>query len=150
LNYFYYFKEVIMKRICLILGVLMVVGLAGCAGDTQDRGTDGTSSVVYEDNGLKITFKGVSDVAGQIGMAFSLENNSESEITVLPLDSSVNGVMVQFVSGTLATIQSGKTFNQVWMCNPETVGVSNSEEVESIEVSFEFGDNNTGAITIVP
>ena len=44
--------------------------------------------------------------------------------------------MVQFVSGIPASIQPGKTFNQVWMANPQVVGVCNSSEVTEIEFAL--------------
>lgn len=135
-----------MKKILTILcAVTLVMGLTACSGEstepssTTESEVKETSQVVYEDDTLSVTFKGVSDVAGQIGLNFTLENKSSEEITVIPLDSSVNGTMVQFTSGTLATIQGGKTFNQVWLCNPETIGISKSNEVKSIEFSLDFG-----------
>lgn len=135
-----------MKKFLSILCVItLAMGLTACSGESTEPNSTAeskvkeTSKVVYEDDTLSVTFKGVSDVAGQIGLNFTLENKSSEEITVIPLDSSVNETMVQFTSGTIATIQSGKTFNQVWLCNPETIGISESNEVENIEFSLDFG-----------
>ena len=150
-----------MKKVLAIVLVLMLFLLAtACSenetnalGDSQTRPTETSIQsdvVVYEDNSLKATFKGVSDVAGQIGMTFMLENKSNEEILVLPMNSSINDVMVQFVSGIPASIQPGKTFNQVWMANPEVVGVSDSSEVTGIEFVLIFGDTETEVIKITP
>ena len=67
-------------------------------------------------------------------MKVKLENKSDNEITILPMDSSVDGTMVQFTSGTLATISSGKTFNQGWIIG--------SMPTDNIEFSMSICDEN--------
>lgn len=140
------------KFISLILIVLMGLSMLTSCGETGEtespNNQEKTSEVVYEDDILTVTFVGVSDVAGQIGLSFTLENKGAEEITVLPLDSSINGTMVQFTSGTIADIQAGKKLNQVWMCNPEVIGISNSSEVKTIEFSLDFADTDTDTIKI--
>lgn len=143
-------------RVFLLMFAL-TLALVGCgesetATETtqKEEKQETTETVVYEDAVLTATFKGVSDVAGQIGMSFTLVNNGSEEITVLPLDSSVNDVMVLFTSGIPATIQPGKKANVVWLANPEIVGISGSDEVTSIELSLHFGDTETDIIKIEP
>lgn len=93
-----------MKKICVLL--VMVLFLTGCS-----TAEEGTEQVIYESDVLKATYLGVS--SGMLKVR--LENKTNVEITVLPMDSSVDGTMVQFTSGTLATIQPGKIFNQAWI-----------------------------------
>ncbi len=140
------------KTLGITLMLILSLALTACSEtttsttDTETETAD-TSEVVYEDGTLTVTFKGVSEVAGQIGMSFTLDNNGADEITVLPIKGSVNDVMVQFVSGTPATILPGKTANQVWMANPEVVGAT-ADEVTSIEVVLQYGDTTTDPIHI--
>lgn len=145
-----------MKIKTKTLGIILILSLAltACSetttptkDDKTSTETANTSEVVYEDDTLTVTFKGVSEVAGQIGMSFTLDNNGADEITVLPTKSSVNDVMVQFVSGTPAVILPGKTANQVWMANPEVVGAT-ADEVTSIDVALQYGDTTTDLIHI--
>ena len=140
------------KTLGIALMLILSLALTACSETTTpttstETETADTSEVVYEDDTLTVTFKGVSEVAGQIGMSFTLDNNGADEITVLPIKGSVNGVMVQFVSGTPATILPGKTANQVWMANPEVVGAT-ADEVTSIEVVLQYGDTTTDPIHI--
>lgn len=140
------------KTLGITLMLILSLALTACSETTtpttdDKTSTENTSEVVYEDGTLTVTFKGVSEVAGQIGMSFTLDNNGADEITVLPIKGSVNNVMVQFVSGTPATILPGKTANQVWMANPEVVGAT-ADEVTSIEVVLQYGDTTTDPIHI--
>jgi hypothetical protein len=142
------------KTLGITLMLILSLALTACSETTttapvadDETSTANTSEVVYEDSTLTVTFKGVSEVAGQIGMSFTLDNTGADEITVLPIKGSVNGVMVQFVSGTPATILPGKTANQVWMANPEVVGAT-ADEVTSIEVILQYGDTTTDPIHI--
>lgn len=104
--------------------------------------------LVYEDSTIAVTYRGLSDVVGNIGMAFTIENKGDHEITVYPMDSSINDTMVLFGSGFPATIRAGKKFNQVWVANPETVGISGCEDVTEIEMSFNYDDVTTDLIKI--
>lgn len=140
------------KTLGIALMLILSLALTACSETTtpttdDKTSTEDTSEVVYEDGTLTVTFKGVSEVAGQIGMSFTLDNNGADEITVLPIKGSVNNVMVQFVSGTPAAILPGKTANQVWMANPEVVGAT-ADEVTSIEVVLQYGDITTDPIHI--
>ena len=113
-----------MKKILSILcAAVLILGMTGC-GDTSsvsDNSEESTEQAIYEDEYIKAIYLGVSDTV----MSVSLENKSNEEITVLPMDSSVDGTMKQFTSGTLATIQPGKTFNQGWI-----LGVTPTNEIE--------------------
>lgn len=116
-----------MKKILLIIcAAMLILGMTGCGNmsfvsDPPETSEGSTEQVVYEDEYVKATYLGVSDTV----MSVSLENKSDEEITVLPMDSSVDGTMKQFTSGTLATIQPGKTFNQGWI-----LGATPTNEIE--------------------
>lgn len=113
-----------MKKILSILcAAVLILGMTGCGSTSSisDTSEESTEQVIYEDEYVKATYLGVSDTI----MSVSLENKSDEEITVLPMDSSVDGTMKQFTSGTLATIQPGKTFNQGWI-----IGATPTNEIE--------------------
>lgn len=102
-----------------------------------------TEKVVYEDSGLKVTFMGVTDVVGSVGLKFELENKSNEEITVYPENASINDHMVMLGSGIPATIRPGKKFDQVWVTNPETAGISNTKDIEQIEFVLRYGPSDS-------
>lgn len=112
-----------MKKLLLMMClVLMVLTMSACGGtdSTTETSEENSQQVIYEDEYVKVTYLGVSDEMLNV----SLENKSDKELSILPMDSYVDGTMVQFVSGTLATIQPGKTFNQCWI-----IGSTPTEEV---------------------
>lgn len=139
-----------MKKVLTALCVaLLAFSLTACGTtDTDESVSDSSQTeslsiataeqVIYEDDYLKATYKGVSETSGVIVMTVALENKSDEEITVLPMDSSVDGTMVQFTSGTLATIQAGKTFNQGWILS--------SMPTEEIEFSMSICDSDMSEI----
>ena len=156
-----------LKILWLLMLLPVVFALSACSSSTGNAGqasekttktenlkdtenqerTEAQENVVYEDDNIKASFVEVSEVAGQISMAFALENKSDHEITVYPMNSSVNDVMVQFVSGIPATMQPGKKANQVWMANPDVVGAK-ADDVKSIELCFYYDDVTTDAVKI--
>lgn len=94
--------------------------------------------VVYEDDVFKATYIGPVDMSdyleGMAAVGFLLENKTDVEITVYPMDTSVDDFMVSFLSGTPARMNPGKKFNQVWMFADEDVSF------DSFEVSFNAVD----------
>lgn len=102
-----------MKKILSMLLIIFLIGtLVACDDSESVSEQKVTENVIFENNTLKATYTGISE---QGVMLVRLENKTENEITVLPMDSSVDGTMVQFSSGTLATIQGNKIFNQGWI-----------------------------------
>lgn len=102
-----------MKKILSMLLIIFLMGtLVACDDSESVSEQKVTENVIFENNTLKATYTGISE---QGVMLVRLENKTENEITVLPMDSSVDGTMVQFSSGTLATIQGNKIFNQGWI-----------------------------------
>lgn len=123
-----------MKKLGIFVCMLAIVALfAACGDTTQKTDSDATtvpsasesvdnkksnaenSSVFYEDKTLKATYKGISEMSGIVMLNVTLENKTDEEITVLPMDSSVDDTMVQFTSGVPATMQGGKKMNQAWI-----------------------------------
>jgi len=111
-----------MKKILsLMLAGALALAISGCNTDSSVATVETSEQVIYEDEYIKATYQGISNSI----MSVSLENKSNEEITILPMDSSVDGVMKQFTSGVIATIQPGKTFNQGWI-----LGAMPNKEIE--------------------
>ena len=115
---------------------------------TEDSSSQKSGQVIYEDDNLKAEYLGVSDNAGYIMINMHFENKTDGELTVYPMDSSVNGVTVQYTSGMPATMQGGKVCNQSWAFNQDTVGIKTSSEVKSLQFKLNFGDTTTDNIDI--
>lgn len=77
----------------------------------------------------------------------TLKNLGDEEITVLFMDSSVNGTMVQFVSGVPATMQGGKEIVYTLSFNNETAGISDYSEIDELEFSLSVNDTNFAEIS---
>lgn len=111
-----------MKKILsLMLAGVLALAISGCSTDSSVATGETSEQVIYEDEYIKATYQGISNSI----MSVLLENKSNEEITILPMDSSVDGVMKQFTSGVIATIQPGKTFNQGWI-----LGAMPNKEIE--------------------
>ena len=81
----------------------------------QESGINAEGRVIYDDEILKASYLGISDSFGYTTLVIELENKTDSEITVLPMNSSVDDTMVTFTSGMPATIQGGKRMKQGWL-----------------------------------
>ncbi|RRG04973.1 MAG: hypothetical protein DUD30_04545 [Lactobacillus sp.] len=151
------------KRILIPL-LCMMLAFAGCAPSVNvyaakkttttkkkkatKKKKKSTKKVLYNDSTLKATFTGISENAGFIIINVKLQNKSDDEITVLPMDSSVNDTMVMYTSGTLATIQGHKTLNQRWTFKQDTVSISKPSQVKTLDFKLQFGDTKTDNIHV--
>ena len=109
-----------MKRVLIMVLLMgMIVGLSACAdSDSEESGDKEKAEVIYEDEDIKVTNRGF-DKDDSTGMELAMflvdiENKTDQEITVLPMDSSVDDTMVQFTSGVPATMQGKKEISQAW------------------------------------
>lgn len=140
------------KIVTLILAFAMLLLLPSC-GSSSETGSQEkeetpetvTEQVFYEDDVLKATFVDVIEQEAAPGNAFIrvvFENKSDYDIYVFPADSSVNDMMVQYFSGTFATMKAGKKLNYAWFFPLENANISSAEEVEKLEFSLEIDDEN--------
>lgn len=91
-------------------------------------------------NGVKATFMEVYDPkSGVTALAIKvkLENNGNSEVTIIPVDGYVNDTAVQFMSGLPVTIAPGKTAVGVYTFGYNDLGFSKVEDIEKME--FKLG-----------
>lgn len=141
-----------MKKLSILVVALMILGLCSCgsSSEPEQAAVESSAEVIYKDEYVEVTFEGVSDlplVEGMTAVNLSFQNLSDQEITVLPLDSSVNDSMVQFVSGTPATMQGGKKLVYVMSFNNETAGISDYSEVKTLEFSLSVNDADFNEIS---
>lgn len=104
-----------MKKVLILLGMLLLIGTLVACEDSESTSQEQTSTseqVLVDNEFIKATYSGITD---QGVLMIKLENKTDKEITVLPLESSVDGTMIQFTSGTITTMPSGKSFNQGWL-----------------------------------
>lgn len=141
-----------MKKLSILVVALMILGLCSCGSSSEPEqdAVEQSAQVIYKDEYVEVTFEGVSDlpmVEGMTAVNLSFQNLSDQEITVLPLDSSVNDSMVQFVSGTPATMQGGKKLAYAMNFNNETAGISDYSEVKTLEFSLSVNDADFNEIS---
>lgn len=141
-----------MKKLSILVVALMILGLCSCgsSSEPEQAAVEPSAEVIYKDEYVEVTFEGVSDlpvVEGMTAVNLSFQNLSDQEITVLPLDSSVNDSMVQFVSGTPATMQGGKKLAYAMSFNNETAGISDYSEVKTLEFSLSVNDADFNEIS---
>ena len=140
------------KIVTLILAFAMLLLLPSC-GSSFETGSQEkeetpetvTEQVFYEDDILKATFVDVIEQEIAPGNAYIrvvFENKSDHDISVFPSESSVNDTMVQYFSGTFATMKAGKKLNYAWFFPFENAGISSVEEIEKLEFSLEIDDEN--------
>lgn len=75
--------------------------------------------VICDNEYIKATYLGIMESFGYVTLNVRIENKTDSEITVVPLESSVDDTMIQFVSGVPATMQGHKSINQAWIIGSE-------------------------------
>ena len=141
-----------MKKLSILVVALMILGLCSCgsSSEPEQAAVEQSAQVIYKDEYVEVTFEGVSDlpmVEGMTAVNLSFQNLSDQEITVLPLDSSVNDSMVQFVSGTPATMQGGKKLAYAMSFNNETAGISDYSEVKTLEFSISVNGSDFNEIS---
>lgn len=122
----------------MILSAMLLFSLTGCGETetkTETKQEKASEQVIYEDKSIIANYEGFSD--GMLKV--KLENLTEDEITVLPMDSSVDGKTVQFTSGTLATMQGGKSFTQAW--------ITGAEDPKEVELSLSICNADMDEIT---
>lgn len=96
--------------------------------------------VIYENEYIRATYLGIGNSFGYISLDVKLENKTDREITVVPLDSSVDDNMVQFLSGVPATMQGYKSMNQAWLIG--------NEPQDNIEFKFGILDENWNELAV--
>lgn len=96
--------------------------------------------VICDNEYIKATYLGIGNAFGYTSLDVKLENKTDREITVVPLDSSVDNNMVQFLSSVPTTMQGHKSMNQAWLIG--------SEPQDNIEFKFGILDENWNELAV--
>ena len=141
-----------MKKYLYLVFSFMLLGLCSCtvSSESEQPTTETSAQTIYKDQYVEVKFEGVGELPSIDGMSainLTLKNLGDEEITVLFMDSSVNGTMVQFVSGVPATMQGGKEIVYTLSFNNETAGISDYSEIDELEFSLSVYDANFAEIS---
>jgi len=105
--------------------------------------------VIYEDDTFKAIYKGLteySSIPETVYIVVQLENKTDGEITVYPDKVSVNDMSLTLMSGTPATMQGGKKFNQSWFFTYSNAGIQSLDDIKSIDMAFYVVDESFNTI----
>lgn len=114
--------------------------------------SDDEGQLLVEDAYVRITYTGSGTVAGVDGVAylyFKIDNLSDQEITVVPMDSYLNDTAIQLLSGTMATVAPGKSYVYPIAASYSAIGIQSYEELTELETKFEVWDADSATIESV-
>ena len=104
--------------------------------DNYNYTFDDSGDIAYEENGIKITVKGLAESSSLFGpeLVVYIENNSDENITVQTRDFSVNGFMVNPIFSS--DVMSGKhAIGTITFLSSE-LEENNITKFETAELSF--------------
>lgn len=111
------------------------------------------TTVLMNKNGVKITYTGIKltqylenqSNGYMLSVGLKIENTSSMDITVYPINSSVNGVMKTAISGLPLTILSGKkAINAISFANLEGTGIDSVKDTNKVkDVEFRLSVCNS-------
>ena len=114
-----------------------------------------TGTVVYDKDGIRITYNGIKTDDYSVDFKFLIENNSNNGITVQARNESINGYMVCGIMSD--DIQPGKKTNGGLTYYYSTLEENGISSINELELSFHIFDQETwdtiddsGMITINP
>ena len=103
--------------------------------ETSVSETESEGMVVADNNYFKATYQGISESFGFYYMNLKFENKTDGEITVVPMESSVDDKMVMFATGVPSTMQAHKSYNAAIM-------IGSNEPKNNIEFKLSAMDGN--------
>jgi hypothetical protein len=120
----------------------VAVRTSSAVSQTVAESTEAKSDeyVICDNEYIKATYLGIGNALGYVSLDVKLENKTDREITVVPLDSSVDNNMVRFVSSTPTTMQGHKSMNQAWLIG--------NEPQDNIEFKFGILDENWSELAV--
>lgn len=112
--------------------------------DTYSYTYDDSGEVVYNENGIKVVFKGLVDESDTIigpGIKVYLENNSSQDISIQAWDVSVNGHMAYALFSPDVPVGKRAVSNIAFFASDlEKNGIT---DIETVELSFHIFDLGT-------
>lgn len=153
-----------MKRLIAVAVLIMACAafLPACSEIDQASATPSTSlpkssstsgnhsqnegKEIYADKLISFSFISVQDMPNMDGMFLlnvKVQNKLNQKISVYPKDASVNGHMVQLMSGTPCDIMPGKSAIHSFSGTNSTAGISKANEIKNIELKLWITDEST-------
>lgn len=93
-----------------------------------------TNTVIYDENGIKISFKGIEKSTLGKDIKLNVENNTENKKMVQVRDLSINGIMIDGLFSV--SIESGKKANDGITLLKSYLEENDITEIEEIELKF--------------
>lgn len=103
--------------------------------ETSISETESEGMVIADNNYFTATYQGISESFGFYYMNLKFENKTDGEITVVPMESSVDDTMVMFATGVPSTMQAHKSYNAAIM-------IGSNEPKNNIEFKLSAMDGN--------
>ena len=103
--------------------------------ETSVSETESEGMVIADNNYFKATYQGISESFGFYYMNLKFENKTDGEMTVVPMESSVDDTMVMFATGVPSTMQAHKSYNAAIM-------IGSNEPKNNIEFKLSAMDGN--------
>lgn len=103
--------------------------------ETSVSETESEGMVIADNNYFKATYQGISESFGFYYMNLKFENKTDGEITIVPMESSVDDTMVMFATGVPSTMQAHKSYNAAIM-------IGSNEPKNNIEFKLSAMDGN--------
>lgn len=103
--------------------------------ETSVSETESEGMVIADNNYFKATYRGISESFGFYYMDIKFENKTDGEITIVPMESSVDDTMVMFATGVPSTMQAHKSYNAAIM-------IGSNEPKNNIEFKLSAMDEN--------
>lgn len=99
--------------------------------------------VVYDANGIKITYQGLGEDWLGLDVLFLIENNSDNCINVQTRDSSVNGYMIDAIMSTEVLPGKAAYTSMEFLNSFLEENEIEKDGIEEVEFYFHIFDNNT-------
>lgn len=106
------------------------------SGEYPSTESEPESVVIYDENDIKVTYNSheIEDYTGNVNLKILIENNSESELIIIPQDFYTNGYKTTV--GGVWKILPGKKANEEIMIYKSELEDNDIEKVEQVEFSF--------------
>lgn len=101
-----------------------------------DNSASKVDKLLYEDNGIKITYTGIDIGSHDTEIKLLIENTSENEFTIQVRDCSVNGFMVDPVIS--ADVWPNKKCNDSMTFYKSILDDNNIDQIKTIDFKFSF------------
>ena len=139
-------KKRLVYLICGLVVVAAMVAIGGVIGQSGQGQTGPTETavpdlVLEEGIHVRLTYTGAKPAPGLDGTAlvsFRVENLSDQEFTVYPVDTYVNDTAAVLASGVPATVAPGKSYVYPWTLSYAAIGVEDYDALETLETKFQL------------